>query len=130
MGNDCAPSCDLLVRREERLAKNRFHVRPGGLPVASTRGPVVYHVAEQCLCSGRPFPDAIAQVRTPKRTTLFESRARPVQLPPDLEARPSFRVERLAQALDFVFPAVLVRVAHFQSARRGWGRAPYGRWEL
>src|ERR1039458_10850435 len=61
MSNDCAPSCDLLVRREERLAKNRFHVRPGGLPVASTRGPVVHHVAEQCLCSGRPFPDVIEE---------------------------------------------------------------------
>jgi phosphoribosyl-AMP cyclohydrolase len=47
--NPAGPAChnDLLVRREERPAKDSFHVRSGGLPVACIRGPVVHHVGEQ-----------------------------------------------------------------------------------
>jgi len=54
----------------------------------------------------------------PSRTNSSNSAFRPVQLPLELEATLRFRLERLVYALDFVFRAILIRVAHAQSARR------------
>jgi len=60
MRNDSAPFCYLFVAAEEHLAKDRFHVRPGGLLLfASPRGPVVHHVGEQLLHSCRSLLDVI-----------------------------------------------------------------------
>src|SRR5450432_1961982 len=61
MGNHGAPFRYLVVRREERLTEDRFHVGPGGLPVAGTRGPIVHHVGEQRLHLCRTFPDALEE---------------------------------------------------------------------
>jgi len=61
MSDDRAPLGYLLIRQEERLAKDRFHFRRGEQPVSNAGGPVVHHVGEQRLHARRAIPDVIEE---------------------------------------------------------------------